>query len=101
MPNFKVDIDGMGSNGRSTIDYSDAFNEEVGVLTSLVEDLSLNQWSGAAATNFNEAYENQKDNLTAFRELLAQLGNYIVQGSNTFQKAEDDNIAEIKSKMGD
>lgn len=94
MSGLHADTGAMSSNGTSTIQCAEAYANELRSLKGNMENL-MTIWTGPAATKFNEAYTAQAENFDAFQQLLNELGEKIVEASNTLNNTEEDNASGV------
>ena len=79
----------MTQDGNNTIDNADEFRAEIDGLSSSISEL-LSIWRGASADAFYKSYAEKAAELLAFRNLLEERGENVVQGANLLDKNEQD-----------
>ena len=82
----------MSSDGKATVANAEYFNNEVNSLGNNVEGL-MTLWKGLSANEFNNSFAEQRQNLTAFGQLLNDLGEAITQGATILNNTEEDNAS--------
>ena len=92
MSGLHVDAGAMNANGKDTVTNSEYFANELHSLRSNIEGL-MTLWRGISANEFNNSYQEQAQNLEAFRQLLNDLGESISQGAGILNKTEEDNAS--------
>lgn len=80
----------MNMNGKDTVANAEYFSNELVSLRNNIEGL-MTIWRGLSASEFNNSYEVQAQNLQAFQQLLNDLGESIMQGASILNQTEEDN----------
>ena len=96
MSGLKVNFSGMSANGRNTVQLSNDYAGLLAQLKANIENL-MKIWRGAAANEFNSAYEQQDVIFHKFAELLTELGEKITEAARNFQNTEEENAAMAKN----
>lgn len=89
-----VDSTGMREKGVSTEDRTVELQAQIKDLTSNQDNL-MKIWKGPAAETFNEAVNEQLVNLNEFETLLHEMAVKIIEGANTFNQTEEENIGAV------
>ena len=92
MSGLHADTSAMNMNGKDTVANAEYFSNELANLRNNIDGL-MTIWRGLSATEFNNSYEAQAQNLQAFQQLLNDLGESISQGANILNKTEEDNAS--------
>lgn len=92
MSGLHADTSAMNNNGRDTVTNAEYFSNELSSLRNNIEGL-MTIWRGISATEFNNSYEQQAQNLQAFQQLLNELGEGISQSANILNRTEEENAA--------
>ena len=92
MSGLHADTGAMNANGRDTIANAEYFSNELGNLRNNIEGL-MTIWRGLSANEFNKSYEEQAQNLEAFRQLLNELGEKITESANISNRTEEENAS--------
>lgn len=92
MSGLHVDAGAMDLNGKDTVANAEYFSNELTSLRNNIDGL-MGIWRGISATEFNNSYEEQAKNLSAFQQLLNELGESISKSANILNKAEEDNAS--------
>ena len=92
MSGLHVDAGAMNANGKDTVTNAEYFSNELHSLRSNIEGL-MTIWRGLSANEFNNSYQEQAQNLEAFRQLLNDLGESISQGATILNDTEEDNAS--------
>lgn len=90
MSGLHADTAAMNINGKDTVANAEYFSNELASLRNNIDGL-MTIWRGLSATEFNNSYETQAQNLQAFQQLLNDLGESISEGANILNRAEEDN----------
>lgn len=80
----------MDNNGKDTVVNAEYFSNELSSLRNNIEGL-MTIWRGLSATEFNNSYQEQAENLQAFQQLLNELGESISKGAQILNNTEEDN----------
>lgn len=89
---LQVNTGAMNANGKDTVANSEYFQEELASLRNNIDGL-MTIWRGLSANEFNKSYQEQANNLDAFRQLLNDLGESISKGANILNKTEEENAS--------
>ena len=100
MSGLHVDPAQMESHGKQTMNNAVELDNQIKSLTSNKDSL-MGIWRGDAATSFDEAVQSQVKNLDAFKELINELGQRIMNGAGTFHTTEEDNASAAKNLYQD
>lgn len=92
MSGLHADTAAMNNNGRDTVTNAEYFSNELSSLRNNIDGL-MTIWRGISATEFNNSYEQQAQNLQAFQQLLNELGEGISQSANILNRTEEENAA--------
>ncbi len=92
MSGLHADTGAMNANGRDTIANAEYFSNELANLRNNIEGL-MTIWRGLSANEFNKSYEEQAQNLEAFRQLLNELGEKITESANILNRTEEENAS--------
>ena len=94
-----ADVDGLhastediNAHGSSTITNAGYFEKEIGVLGNNVESLRA-IWKGPASDAFYGVYEDMKNELTDFKEVLEELGQNVQKAASIINEGEEENTA--------
>ena len=90
MSGLHADTAGMNTNGKDTVANAEYFSNELSSLRNNVEGL-MSIWRGLSATEFNNSYQEQAQNLQAFQQLLNELGENISKSANILNQTEEEN----------
>ena len=90
MSGLHADTAAMNMNGKDTVANAEYFSNELASLRNNIDGL-MTIWRGLSATEFNNSYEAQAQNLQAFQQLLNDLGESISAGANILNQTEEDN----------
>lgn len=90
MSGLHADTGAMNMNGKETVTNAEFFANELVSLRNNIEGL-MGIWRGLSASEFNKSYENQAHNLTAFQQLLNELGEAISRSANILNRTEEEN----------
>lgn len=89
---LQVNTGAMNSNGQETVANAEMFQTELHSLRNNIEGL-MTIWRGMSANEFNNSYQEQAQNLDAFRVLLNDLGESISQGASILNRTEEENAS--------
>lgn len=89
---LQVNTGAMNSNGQETVANAEIFQTELNSLRNNIEGL-MTIWRGLSANEFNSSYQEQAQNLDAFRVLLNDLGESISRGASILNKTEEENAS--------
>lgn len=92
MSGLHADTAGMNTNGKDTVANAEYFSNELSSLRNNVEGL-MSIWRGLSATEFNNSYQEQAQNLQAFQQLLNELGEGISKSAQILNTTEEENAA--------
>ncbi len=92
MSGLHADTAGMNTNGKDTVANAEYFSNELSSLRNNVEGL-MSIWRGLSATEFNNSYQEQAQNLQAFQQLLNELGESISKSAQILNTTEEENAA--------
>ena len=87
---LEVSTSAMNTRGEETVNAAFELMTEINSLASNVEEL-MGIWSGPSATAFNNSFEQEKNNLSRFKDLLDELGVNISKGAAILNKTEEAN----------
>ncbi len=90
MSGLHADTAGMNTNGKDTVANAEYFSNELSSLRNNVEGL-MSIWRGLSATEFNNSYQEQAQNLQAFQQLLNELGEGVSTAANILNRTEEEN----------
>ena len=90
MSGLHADTGAMDLNGKDTVTNAEYFASELVSLRNNIEGL-MTIWRGLSANEFNKSYEVQAQNLSAFQQLLNELGEAISRSANILNQTEEDN----------
>ena len=79
----------MDAEGKQTVINADYFQKEIVSLKKNVDDL-LAIWSGPSATEFQNSYTYQEENLQEFQKLLNELGENVSEAAGILETTEED-----------
>ena len=82
----------MDNNGKDTVVNAEYFSNELSSLHNNVDGL-MSIWRGISATEFNNSYQEQAQNLQAFQQLLNELGESISKSAQILNTTEEENAA--------
>lgn len=80
----------MNTRGEETVNAAFDLMTKINNLANHVEEL-MGIWSGPSATAFNNSFEQEKNDLSRFKDLLDELGINIKKGANILNKTEEAN----------
>ena len=92
MSGLHADTAGMNTNGKDTVANAEYFSNELSSLRNNVEGL-MSIGRGLSATEFNNSYQEQAQNLQAFQQLLNELGESISKSAQILNTTEEENAA--------
>ena len=92
MSGLHADTAAMNTNGKDTVANAEYFSNELSSLRNNVEGL-MSIWRGLSATEFNNSYQEQAQNLQAFQQLLNELGESISKSAQILNTTEEENAA--------
>lgn len=87
---LEVSTSAMNTRGEETVNAAFDLMTKINSLSSHVEEL-MTIWSGPSATAFNKSFEQEKNDLSRFKDLLDELGVNISKGANILNKTEEAN----------
>ena len=92
MSGLHADTSAMNTNGKDTVANAEYFSNELSSLRNNVDGL-MAIWRGISATEFNNSYQEQAQNLQAFQQLLNELGEGISNSAQILNTTEEENAA--------
>ena len=92
MSGLSVNTGAMNANGKDTVANAEYFATELNSLQNNINGL-MTIWRGPAASEFNTSYQEQAQNLDAFRQLLNDLGESISAGARVLNDTEEENAS--------
>ena len=92
MSGIQANTAAMNQNGQQTIANAESFQNELASLRNNVDSL-MSIWKGVSATDFNQSFQEQANNLDEFGRLILELGESISRGASILSKAEEDNLS--------
>lgn len=92
MSGLHADTAAMNTNGKDTVANAEYFSNELSSLHNNVDGL-MTIWRGISATEFNNSYQEQAQNLQAFQQLLNELGESISKSAQILNTTEEENAA--------
>ena len=92
MSGLHADTAAMNTNGKDTVAYAEYFSNELSSLRNNIDGL-MAIWRGMSATEFNNSYQEQAQNLQAFQQLLNELGEGISKSAQILNTTEEENAA--------
>ena len=92
MSGLHADTAAMNTNGKDTVANAEYFSNELSSLRNNVDGL-MAIWRGISATEFNNSYQEQAQNLQAFQQLLNELGEGISKSAQILNTTEEENAA--------
>lgn len=92
MSGLHANTSAMNMNGKETVANAEYFSNELSSLRNNIEGL-MTIWRGLSANEFNQSYEEQAQNLAAFRQLLNDLGEKISESANILNRTEEENAS--------
>lgn len=92
MSGIQANTAAMNQNGQQIIANAENYQNELASLRANVDSL-MNMWKGVSATEFNQSFQEQANNLDEFGRLILELGESISRGANILSKAEEDNVS--------
>ena len=92
MSGLHADTAAMNTNGKDTVANAEYFSNELSSLHNNVDGL-MSIWRGISATEFNNSYQEQAQNLQAFQQLLNELGESISKSAQILNTTEEENAA--------
>ena len=92
MSGLHADTSAMNTNGKDTVANAEYFSNELSSLRNNVDGL-MAIWRGISATEFNNSYQEQAQNLQAFQQLLNELGEGISKSAQILNTTEEENAA--------
>ena len=92
MSGLHADTSAMNTNGKDTVANAEYFSNELSSLRNNVDGL-MAIWRGISATEFNNSYQEQAQNLQAFQQLLNELGESISKSAQILNTTEEENAA--------
>lgn len=92
MAGLHADTGAMNTNGLDTVANAEFLSGELNSLRNNIEGL-MTLWRGLSANEFNKSYEEQANNLEAFRQLLNDLGERISAGAAVLNRTEEENAS--------
>lgn len=92
MSGLHADTSAMNNNGKDTVANAEYFSNELSSLHNNVDGL-MAIWRGISATEFNNSYQEQAQNLQAFQQLLNELGEGISKSAQILNRTEEENAA--------
>ena len=92
MSGLHADTSAMNTNGKDTVANAEYFSNELASLRNNISGL-MTIWRGLSATEFNNSYQEQAQNLQAFQQLLNELGESISKSAQILNTTEEENAA--------
>ena len=92
MSGLHADTSAMNTNGKDTVANAEYFSNELSSLRNNVDGL-MAIWRGISATEFNNSYQEQAQNLQAFQQLLNELGEGISKSAQILNTTEEEYAA--------
>lgn len=92
MSGLHADTSAMNTNGKDTVANAEYFSNELSSLRNNIDGL-MAIWRGMSATEFNNSYQEQAQNLQAFQQLLNELGEGISKSAQILNTTEEENAA--------
>ena len=92
MSGLHADTSAMNTNRKDTVANAEYFSNELSSLRNNVDGL-MAIWRGISATEFNNSYQEQAQNLQAFQQLLNELGEGISKSAQILNTTEEENAA--------
>ncbi len=92
MSGLHADTAAMNTNGKDTVANAEYFSNELSSLRNNIDGL-MAIWRGMSATEFNNSYQEQAQNLQAFQQLLNELGEGISKSAQILNTTEEENAA--------
>lgn len=87
---LEVNTSEMDTRGKETVSAAEQLAQQIASLTSNIEEL-MTIWIGPSATAFHELFEEEKENLNKFQNLIYELGENISEGASILNRTEEEN----------